>query len=476
MTDQQRGATAALGHAAKTPNLDRFRRGATAFSNAFAPSPHCCPSRATFFTGLYPSQHGVWNNVHVPNALARGLLPGIRLWSEDFAQAGYRMDWNGKWHVSGERGPQEYGFRVHSITSDAEPEPRPAESTWRLYEEVARAPRPDARSPGEILREGWPVYTHYGVENNPCGDGDTVDSAIDVIRRRDGRTPWVHYIGTVGPHDPYKVPAEFLDLYDPADIVLPPSFDDRMEDKPALYRRTRSTFDQLGEAEHREAIRHYLAFCTYEDHLFGRVLDALEASGQAQNTIVVYVSDHGDYLAEHGLWCKGLPCFRGAYEVPLLIRAPGHDGGAGREVDAMVSLADIAPTLLDLAGIDPGRPFAGRSLVPFLDGVTPPDWRDALFTQTNGNELYGIQRSITTRDWKLVYNGFDFDELYRLADDPHETVNLAGDPSLVGVRRSLYRRLWEFAHETGDNAKCGYIMVGLAEFGPALAFETPCTS
>jgi arylsulfatase A-like enzyme len=471
MTDQQRGATVAAHHPAKTPNLDRFRKGATAFSNAHAPSPHCCPARATFFTGLYPSQHGVWNNVLTPNTLSRGLLPGTRLWSEDFAQAGYGLDWNGKWHVSAEQGPQEFGFRVHSITSDAEPRMRPPESFWGLYEKLARTPQPSTRAPAAIVREGWPAYSHYGVKDNPFGDGDTVDSAIDVIRRRDGRTPWVHYIGTVGPHDPYKVPAEFLDLYDPADIVLPPSFDDRMEDKPALYRRTRSIFDQLGEAEHREAIRHYLAFCTYEDHLFGRVLDALEESGQAQNTIVVYVSDHGDYLADHGLWCKGLPCFRGAYEVPLLIRAPGHDGGAGREVDAMVSLADIAPTLLDLAGIDPGRPFAGRSLVPFLDGVTPVDWRDALFTQTNGNELYGIQRSVTTRDWKLVYNGFDFDELYHLAEDPHETVNLARDPALTTVRRDLYRRLWEFAHETSDNAKNNYIMVGLAEFGPALAFE-----
>jgi arylsulfatase A-like enzyme len=472
MPDQQRGITTAENHPAKTPHLDRFRKKATRFGNTFAPSPHCCPSRTTFLTSLYPAQHGVWNNICVPNALSRDPLPGTRLWCEDFAKAGYQLDWNGKWHVSRERGPEDYGFDVHSITAGAIRHGQGVMGAdWQDYEAMAALTQTPSRAAGEILRDGWFSYTHYGVKENPFGDDDTVDSAIAVIRQRNNSKPWLHYIGTLGPHDPYEVPAEFLALYDLAEIALPPSFEDRMEDKPGLYRRTRSMFDQLSEEEHREAIRHYLAFCSYEDHLFGKVLKALEESGQAENTIVIYVSDHGDYLADHGLWCKGLPCFRGAYEVPLLIHVPGYDAAAGSEIDALVSLADIGPTLLELNSISPDRDLSGRSLVPFLRGIDPTDWRDAIFTQTNGNELYGIQRSVTTNEWKLVYNGFDFDELYDLIKDPHETINLARDPALSSIRRDLYRRLWAFARETGDTAVNNYIMVGLAEFGPAVAFQ-----
>ena len=468
MTDQQRGATVLPDHPARTPHLDRFRSRSVAFKNTFAPSPHCCPSRATFFTGLYPSQHGVWNNVCVQNAHSTGPKAGTRLWSQDLADAGYHLDWNGKWHVSWEEGPDDHGFQIQSIISGPKKHGQGVMGPeWSFYEKLKD---PSHRERGQILRPGWGTYTHYGAQDNPFGDGDTVDSAIAAILSRDDEQPWCHYIGTLGPHDPYRVPQEFLDLYDPDDVVLPANFGDLMQDKPGLYRRTRSMFDQLSEEEHREALRHYLAFCTYEDHLFGLVLEALEQSGQADNTVVIYVSDHGDYMAEHGLWCKGLPCFRGAYEVPLIISVPDMPG-PGREVDAFISLADLAPTILDLAGIAQERPFTGKSLLPFLENKAPQKWRDAVFTQSNGNELYGIQRSVTTRDWKLVYNGFDFDELYDLQNDPGEVRNLARDPRYSDARRDLYQRLWTFARETDDNIVNNYIMVGLAEFGPGLAFN-----
>jgi len=466
MTDQQRGATVLPGHPARTPRLDAFRREALAFDNTFAPSPHCCPSRATFFTGLYPSQHGVWNNVCVRNAHAHGPKEDVPLWSEDLAAAGYQLDFDGKWHVSWEKGPEDYGFRRGHVTADARKHGQGVMGAdWPEYEQIG-CQRAGERRPGEILRPGWGDYRHYGLDEDPFGDAAVVRSATETLGARSGDQPWCHFVGTLGPHDPYFVPQAFLDLYDPQAIRLPDNFHDRMEDKPGLYRRTRGVFDQLTEAEHREAIRHYLALCSYEDHLFGQLLDALEASGQAEDTIVLYLSDHGDYLGEHGLWCKGLPCFRGAYEVPLLIRAPGRLAQPGRSSEAFVSLADLGPTFLELAGVEASRPFTGCSLAPFLRDEPPADWRDAIFTQSNGNELYGIQRSVTTEDWKLVYNGFDFDELYDLRTDPGETRNLAADPAHRDTLRTLYRRLWRFARETDDAAINNYIMVGLADCGP----------
>ena len=260
-------------------------------------------------------------------------------------------------------------------------------------------------------------------------------------------------------------------MYDIDEIELPATYEDRMQDKPALYRRTRDRFDQLGEREHREAIRHYLAFCTFLDSLFGDVLAALEERGETENTLVLYCSDHGDYMAEHGLWCKGLPCFQPAYHIPAILRWPARVAAPGREIDAFVTLADVAPTLLEAAGIVADRRFAGRSLLPFLDNCPPADWPDAVFTQSNGNELYGIQRSAMTRDWKYVYNGFDYDELYDLAADPGETVNLAASPEHKPVLRAMARRLWQFAHDNRDTAVNPYIMVSLAEYGPGILFE-----
>lgn len=469
MTDQQRGCTVLPEDPTQTPVLDRFRQEALTFDSAYCPSPHCCPSRTSFFTGLYPSEHGVWNNVKVPNALSRGPVEGTRYWFEDLRDAGYSLDWDGKWHVDTKAAPADLGWQAGISTATGS---KVMGMDWDKYRDLARQPAATPeREPGQIVRPGYSPYRHYDTNENPFNDGGIVDRAIEAIKARTGtETSWCQYIGTLGPHDPYIPPQRFLDLYDPAEIDLPPSFDDRMQDKPGFYRRTRGIFDQLSQDEHREAIRHYRAFCSYEDHLFGKVLEALEASGQADNTVVIYMSDHGDYLGDHGLWCKGLPCFEGAYHVPLIVRWPGVTDRPRRE-SAFVSLTDFAPTFLELAGLHANRAFSGQSLVPFLKGETPTLWRDAVFTQSNGNELYGIQRSIRTREWKYVYNGFDFDELYDLRNDPHETKNLASDPDYAATVRALCQRLWRFGAAHGENAVNDYIMVGFAPYGPAVAFE-----
>jgi choline-sulfatase len=154
------------------------------------------------------------------------------------------------------------------------------------------------------------------------------------------------------------------------------------------------------------------------------------------------------------------------------MRWPAGIKNPGRTVDAFVSTADFAPTFLDATGNKTDRPLTGRSLLPFLrDQAAPPDWRDAVFTQTNGNELYGIQRSVSTRKWKYVYNGFDYDELYDLEADPGEIKNLASDAKHRDVIHEMCHRLWRFAFEHKDVAINDYILVALAPFGPAEAFR-----
>ena len=491
MTDQQRADTIPPWSRAITPNLDRFCAEGLTFSRAYCCSPHCCPSRASFFSGLYPSQHGVWNNVDVGNTLSQGLFEDVRLWSSDLREAGYDLFFSGKWHVDRRRPPADFGWSVGSsekaraaqetlrekslnLAETSRDPNRPHTREWLPYLTGARHPQRTVRGPGEILRPGYPPYIHYGIKEPPVYDEPVLAEALAAIgARRQGTSdrPWCQYIGTIGPHDPYFVPQRFLDWYDPAAIELPSSYSDRMTDKPGLYRRTRQRFDQLSDAEQREGIRHYLAYCSYEDDLFGQVLRALEASGEAENTLVLYLSDHGDYVADHGLWCKGLPCFESAYHIPCVMRWPVGIKNPGRTVDAFVSITDFAPTFLELAAVKPRR-LAGSSLVPFIDAQSDIPWRDAVFTQSNGNELYGIQRSVMTRSWKYVYNGFDFDELYDLEADPGETVNRIDDPACSGIIRQLSRRLWQFAQATDDVCINPYIMVALAPYGPSEAFRS----
>ena len=473
MTDQQRGSTI-TDKRCLTPNLDRLRQQGVTFTNAFCPSPHCCPSRATFMTGLYPSMHNVWHNVNVTNAISRGLAEDCRCWSEDLAEVGYNMDYAGKWHVSAKEDPIDRGWQSQYSEKWIDT----CKDAWKRYadqeQELNSSIDMKNRKPGEIQRLGWGGYEHYGIHENPFNDAKVIEDALETIRKRtvdSNHKPWCQFIGTVGPHDAYFVPQRFLDMYDINDIELPANFHDTMQDKPALYRRTRDVFSQLSEYEHRQATLHYFAFCTYEDYLFGKIIEELETLDQMDNTIIIYLSDHGDYLGDHGLWCKGLPCFRGAYEIPLIITWQGKIRNTGRTVDEFVSLADFAPTFLEAANCKQDRKFAGFSLMPFLRGETVNGWRKTVYTQSNGNEQYGIQRSVMTKEWKYIYNGFDYDELYDLLHDPGETVNLAGQSCYKDKVKELCSEMWRHGKENLDNCINPYIMVGFAPVGPAAAFR-----
>lgn len=471
MTDHQRADTILPEHPAITPNVARLAEEGVTFTNAYCPSPHCCPSRATFFSGLYPSRHGVWNNVCNRQALNTGLNPGVRLWSEDLAEAGYDLHFSGKWHVSIEESPKDRGWTEHFV-SGAKGDYHGAR--WDHYRALADHPDPTERGEGEILRPGYGTFKLYGTAESPGQhDERATQHALDLLPRlAQSDNPWGLFVGLIGPHDPYIVPQKYLDMYDLDDIPLPVSYNDSLADKPRIYQRMREMrFGQLSPREVREGIRHFWAYCTYLDDLFGQLLTALDATGQAENTLVLYVADHGDYCGEHGLFAKGIPCFRGAYHVPAVIRWPCGIRDPGRRVNDFISLADFAPTFIELTGLPLQRHFAGASLAPFLRDEKPPTWRDAIHTQCNGVELYYTQRSVMTRDFKYVFNGFDQDELYNLRVDPHEMRNVSDDPAYAKIKHELVGRMWRFAYEEDDTAINPYITVGLAPYGPAEAFR-----
>jgi arylsulfatase A-like enzyme len=445
------------------------------FSEAYCPSPHCCPSRATFFTGLYPSQHGVWNNICNENALSHGLNPGVRTWGEDLAAEGYRMHYDGKWHVSIEESPADRGWVEHFVSGTADDY---HSRTWEGYQEIAAGISHGERSEAQILQPGYGKYTLYGKsqpdDKHIQHDEKVFETASQVLPQLlESDDPWCLYVGMIGPHDPYNVPGEFLDLYDPGLIELPPNFADNLSDKPRIYQRIRDqVFSQLSEPEMRDAIRHYYAYCSYLDDLFWRILKTLDASKAKDDTLVIFCADHGDYAGEHGLFSKGIPCFRGAYNVPIVMRWPNGIANPGRTEQAFVSLADIAPTLLEIADLQVEHTSAGMSLLPWMRDSKPDMWREAMFTQCNGVELYFTQRSVTTRDFKLTFNGFDYDELYDLRSDPLEMHNQTDNPKYAEVKKELYHSLWQFAYQNDDHfADNPYMTVALAEYGPGLIFE-----
>lgn len=475
MTDQQRGDMQPSFHKAKMPNLERLAGNGVVFRRAYGPSPHCCPSRATFFSGLYPSGHGIWNNVDLADALSKGLYDNVRLFSEDLKENGYNMYFSGKWHISAQEYPQDRGFELlygrQRQPEEAKTRGRvPDMRDWSWFAEKRYLTEGAERKDGEIVRTGFPEYVQYGETENPFGDEDVVRAAIEKLRDMPEDAPFCMYVGTLGPHDPCFVPREYLDLYPLEEIELPKSWQDDLRDKPNLYRRTQMRFRQLTETEQKKSLQHYLAFCSYEDALFGEILNEAEKRGLLDNTIVMYVSDHGDYAGAHGLWTKGLPCFEEAYHICSVI---GYGGISqkGKTVEELVSLADYAPTFLELAGIPCTRRMAGRSLVPFLTGKSPDEWRTQMYTQSNGNELYGIQRAVFDDRFKFVYNGFDFDELYDLRGDPDECRNLAGEERYAEVIREYYKKLWRFAYENQDMLGDAYITTALMDYGAGITEE-----
>jgi len=475
MTDHQRGDTMFREKGTIMPNLNRLMENGVTFSEAFCPMPHCCPSRATFFSGLYPSEHGVWNNLMNTMALSKGLNSGVRLFSEDLKEAGYNMGYAGKWHVSAEESPANRGFEeLHVCGINGEFHGQ----RWDAIEKLAPSARQDwerGRGEGQMLRRGYSTDILYGRKD----DGNAHDNLIAELAAKKIKEyakdpkPWCLYAGANMPHAPYFVPQKYLDMYPIESVQLPKSFYDTLEDKPNYYRKLRKMcYGQLSELEYRQAIRHFRAMCTYLDDLFGKLMDALRESNQLENTLVLFTSDHGDYAGEHGLFHKGVPAFRGAYHIPAVMSWPAGIKNPGRVVDEMVSMADFAPTFLNAADVQVNYKMTGMSLLPFLRGEKP-DWRKAICTQCSGVENLFTQRSIFSRDYRYTYNGFDFDEFYDLKKDPDEMINLIDDPGYEKIKKDLCREMWKFSKQTNDGLpEAGsYIMVSTAAYGPDIIFD-----
>ena len=448
-TDQQRwDSIAALGNRhINTPNIDRLAAAGTACTNAFCQAPICTPSRASFLTGCYASTvHGCSNgNSHWAEAapLVTGLL----------ADAGYCCGLAGKLHLAGAHG------RI---------EPRPRDDGYSVFH-WSHDPR-DSWPAGHAYRD-WVAdrgahlgHTYAKLGYMPAELHQTTfcaDQAIEFMAIA-WTQPWLMSVNIFDPHAAFDPPADYLARYHPADMPAPAYQPSDLAAQELLKgvdfqtaARDPDSFDARGK------IAAYYAMIELIDHNVGRMLDALERTGQADNTLVIFTSDHGEMLGDHGLLLKGCRFYEGLVHVPLIVRWPGQIA-AGATTDSLVELTDLAPTLLEAAGLPVPEHMAGRSLLPLLRGATAEhrgevrcEYYAALRRLNRDLSGWSDSRATMIRDrrYKLaVYHGHPVGELFDLQEDPHEHRNLWREPGYAELRFDLLRRCFDataFAIDTG---------------------------
>ena len=400
-----------------TPNLDRLAERGVRFSAAYCAYPHCVPSRAALMTGLQTFRIPCYDN----GATFRSDLP---TWAHMLRHAGYYTVMNGKMHFVGE--DFWHGFHDHVN------ERRTAIGGFRWGEE-----RPDPttgkRYWADLHFQGDPVFERRMREETA-----RVQYAVEFLKRPPADRPWCHVLGFAGPHYPQCCTREAFERYAAAAIPEPLG-PDRLHPRHLYWRRCWG-FERLTAEQIRRGRAAYLAMVSQIDAWLGQVLDALDRSGQAERTLVVYTADHGEMWGEHGLWGKQV-FFDESARVPLIVSGPSLGIRSNTVVTTPVSLLDLYPTLRTLVG-------AGYWTVP-LDGR---DWTAVLrseaalpdapvFSEYDGPDTKGPERMVRFQDWKLNYYHHQGMELYDLASDPREEVNRAEDPACRTIRDRLMAML-----------------------------------
>lgn len=406
-----------------TPNIDKLAAEGLWFDNAYTALPTCCPARQCMLAGKRAETFGALWNYDITSKVA-SLTPDHSTWTASMRKAGYRMAYVGKWHVSPDFTPLDFGYE--SYFDDGE------YSKWRSNTYPDTAPE-----------SGW-----FGsIDPIPLEDSHThvlAKKAIEHIRSfADSDIPWHVRLDFYEPHLPCNPCEEFAKLYDPADMKPWPSFEDTFKDKPYIQKQNIYTWgnENCTWAEWSRYTARYFAVISQMDDAVGRVLKALEDSGQAEDTVVIFTADHGDMAGSHRMMDKHYVLYDDTVHVPMIIRASGTT--PCRIKGFVNNCLDMAPTMTDLCGGDP-IDTDGRSLLPQLENQGEKGLRDHALTTLNGQQfgLYS-QRMLRTDKWKYIWNLTDTDELYDMVNDPWEMCNLAHDPSLSGILAEMRRKLYD---------------------------------
>ena len=389
---------------AKTPNIDRVAKMGTLFNNAHCQSPVCNPSRASMMTGRYPHTSGVY--FLGPDLKEAPVLKNLKTMPEVFADHGYKTMAAGKiYHRGDKRFFQEYlptgGFG-----------PRP--------------PKKISQPHGHPLWD-WGIFPD---DDNVMPDMKCAKWAVDQLSQKHDK-PFFMGVGFYRPHVPMFATKKWFDMHPKDKIKLPAVPGDDLKDlsKYAIdltnlehVSPTHEWVTGAGQWEH--AVQSYLASVTFVDHCLGLVLDALEKSKHADNTIIALFSDHGFHLGEKERWAKR-SLWEDGTRVPVVVVAPGHK--ASQKTNRPAELLDIFPTLLELAGLPKDETQEGQSLVPIMK-KPQREWKHPAITS------FGLGNySIRSTNYRFIQYFEGSRELYDLRDDPHEWKNLIDNPKMKKV-------------------------------------------
>lgn len=418
----------------KTPNLDRLAREGVDFSHAFTPHPVCSPARACLMTGAWTTTHGC---ATIPGTETfRSADPALPVLTRLLADGGYRVGQVGKFHAEVAGAPTDHGAEAFVPYLDYK--------AWRAAQGLPPQPRAN----------GWFGETDPHIEPEQSALAWQADHVLRLLETfaGDGERPFFVRWDPPEPHLPNVVPEPYASLYPPGDIPPWPSFPDSLAGKPDAQRRTRMRWGTEGWTweDWQPIVARYLGEVTLLDAQIGRLLDALDRWGRAENTLVVYTCDHGDLCGAHGMMDKHYCMYDDILRVPLLLRWPGALP-AGAVCDAFVSQElDVARTLVEAAGVAAPPSFAGKSLRAAATGADPEPRRD-IFAQYMGSRegLYSL-RMLRDRRWKYVFHPAGRDELYDLETDPDELTNLADAPAHADTLQRMRTRTGEWMASIGD--------------------------
>ncbi|MCC6365036.1 MAG: sulfatase [Bryobacterales bacterium] len=441
----------------KTPNFDRLAEEGCRFDNAFCTNSLCAPSRASVLTGAYSHINGIRGNSEAADAIEK-IDSSLPTYPQVLQQAGYRTAMIGKWHLS----HNPVGFDYSCIL------------------------------PGQGVYFD-PIFIENGVKKTFTGYATdlTTDIALRFLRQQDKSHPWCLVYQHKAPHRPFQPAPRHRKLLQDIELPHPSTYDDDYSTRRIAKEAADMKFEQSLEGDYQDLpkglpakekknwiyqrfVKDFYRAAYGVDENLGRILDHLDRTGQAENTLIIYTSDNGFYLGEHGWYDKRF-MYEPSLRLPLLIRYPALFRG-GRAESRFALNVDYAPTMLDLAGVRIPGTMQGRSLRPLLEGKAPRDWRTSMYytyyenswaLHGKGKEAMsdptfqyftahrvGPHRGVRGGRYKLIhyYSEGDYWELFDLEKDPDELRNVYSEASYAAVRDSLKKEMGRLKRYYRDNS------------------------
>jgi arylsulfatase A-like enzyme len=414
-----------------TPNLDRLVQRGTTFTHAYNMGSWsgavCVPSRTMLITG-----RSVWRANAIYDSTDTEREAG-RLWPQMMSRAGYATYFTGKWHIKADAAK---AFDVAKHIRPGMPN-----DTLSAYNRPLPG-QPDPWSPSDPALGGfWAGGKHWSEV--------TADAAVEFLgAAKQGVKPFFMYVAFNAPHDPRQAPQEYVDKYPLSRMAVPKNFLPEYPHKDAIGCGATLRDEKLGPFPRTEQAvkvhrQEYYALITHLDAQIGRVLDALEKSGQAENTWIFFTADHGLAVGHHGLFGKQ-NMYDHSLRVPFVVAGPGVRAGA--EISAPIYLQDVMATALDLAGAPKPEQVEFHSLLPLLRGENSPAAREAIY-----GAYLELQRAVIHDGWKLIlYPKARVTRLYHVATDPDELRDRAAEPAHAARQAVLFQRLRALQQELAD--------------------------